>query len=62
MGETLETTAPGVFDAGDVIGEPAFVCTAAYEGRLAAENALGATRQARDYTALPVARLSCCAS
>ena len=39
--------------AGDVIGEPAFVYTAAYEGRLAAENALGATRQARDYTALP---------
>jgi len=51
--ETLETTAPGVFAAGDVIGEPAFVYTAAYEGRLAAENALGATRQARDYTALP---------
>jgi mercuric reductase len=51
--ETLETTAPGVFAAGDVVGEPAFVYTAAYEGRLAAENALGATRQARDYTALP---------
>ncbi|MCC6751953.1 MAG: FAD-dependent oxidoreductase, partial [Deltaproteobacteria bacterium] len=30
--ETLETTAPGVFAAGDVIGEPAFVYTAAYEG------------------------------
>jgi mercuric reductase len=42
-----------VFAAGDVIGEPAFVYTAAYEGRLAAENGLGATRQARDYTALP---------
>jgi mercuric reductase len=39
--ETLETTAPGVFAAGDVVGEPAFVYTAAYEGRLAAENALG---------------------
>lgn len=51
--EALETTASGVFAAGDVIGEPAFVYTAAYEGRLAAENALGTTRLARDYTALP---------
>ncbi len=51
--EHLETTAAGVFAAGDVIGEPAFVYTAAYEGRLAADNALGTTKQARDYTALP---------
>ncbi len=51
--ETLETTAAGVFAAGDVIGEPAFVYTAAYEGRLAAENALGETKRLRDYSALP---------
>lgn len=51
--ETLATTAPGVFAAGDVIGDPAFVYTAAYEGRLAADNALGASRQPRDYSALP---------
>lgn len=51
--ETLETSAPGVFAAGDVIGEPAFVYTAAYEGRLAAENALGTAKQPRDYRALP---------
>ena len=51
--ETLETTAPGVFAAGDVIGDPAFVYTAAYEGRLAADNALGTSRQRRDYAALP---------
>jgi mercuric reductase len=51
--ETLETSSPGVFAAGDVIGEPAFVYTAAYEGRLAAENALGTSKQPRDYRALP---------
>ena len=51
--ETLETSAPGVFAAGDVIGEPAFVYTAAYEGRLAADNALGTAKQPRDYRALP---------
>ncbi|MBX3245711.1 MAG: mercury(II) reductase, partial [Myxococcales bacterium] len=51
--ETLETSSPGVFAAGDVIGEPAFVYTAAYEGRLAAENALGTAKQPRDYRALP---------
>ncbi|MBI5477413.1 MAG: mercury(II) reductase [Deltaproteobacteria bacterium] len=53
VAETLETTALGVFAAGDVIGDPAFVYTAAYEGRLAAENALTTSKQPRDYTALP---------
>lgn len=51
--ETLATAATGVYAAGDVIGDPAFVYTAAYEGRLAAENAITATKQPRDYTALP---------
>lgn len=49
----LATAAPGVFAAGDVIGEPMFVYTAAYEGALAAENALTGAARARDYTALP---------
>jgi mercuric reductase len=51
--ETLQTSQPGVFAAGDVIGEPAFVYTAAYEGRLAAANALTPDRRNRDYRALP---------
>ncbi|GAB4374328.1 MAG: mercury(II) reductase [Acidobacteriota bacterium] len=51
--ETLESTRRGVYAAGDVAGEPAFVYTAAYEGRLAADNALGPARRARDYRALP---------
>ncbi|MBI2504640.1 MAG: mercury(II) reductase [Candidatus Latescibacteria bacterium] len=51
--EHLQTTAAGVYAAGDVVGEPAFVYTAAYEGALAAENALNGNTLKRDYTALP---------
>ncbi len=53
VGDHLETSVPGIFAAGDVIGNPAFVYTAAYEGRVAARNALNGTREARDYKALP---------
>jgi len=49
----LQTTNDRIYAAGDVIGEPASVYTAAYEGTLAVENALGGTLKARDYTALP---------
>lgn len=49
----LQTTAAGIYAAGDVIGEPAFVYTAAYEGNLAARNALGSDVATRDYSALP---------
>ncbi len=49
----LATSAAGIYAAGDVIGEPMFVYTAAYEGALAAENALTAAMRKRDYTALP---------
>lgn len=51
--ETLATSVNGVFAAGDVIGDPMFVYTAAYEGALAAENALTDAKRRRDYTALP---------
>jgi mercuric reductase len=51
--EFLQTAVKGIFAAGDVIGEPAFVYTAAYEGNLAAVNALGSKMIARDYRALP---------
>ncbi len=53
VGPTLQTTIPGVWAAGDVIGEPMFVYTAAYEGALAAENALTKADRLADYTALP---------
>lgn len=59
---TGQTSIAGIYGAGDVIGDPEYVYTAAYEGAVAAENALtplpglpgmtGAGRE-RDYTALP---------
>ncbi|BBM69696.1 mercury(II) reductase [Rhodothermus marinus] len=51
--ETLRTAVPTVLGAGDVIGNPPFVYTAAYEGQLAAENALMNRHEVRDYSALP---------
>jgi mercuric reductase len=51
--ETLQTNIPGIYGAGDVIGGPQFVYTAAYEGKLAAANALSGTATSRDYTPLP---------
>jgi len=50
---TLQTSVPGVFAAGDVLGGRMFVYTAAYEGRLAAENAMQDMHKRVDYTALP---------
>jgi mercuric reductase len=49
----LQTNVDGISGAGDVIGENMFVYTAAYEGKLAAENALSEERKKRNYTALP---------
>lgn len=40
--DTLQTVVPTIYRAGDVIGGPAVVYTTAYEGQLAAENALKA--------------------
>lgn len=53
VNDFLEAGAKNIFGAGDVIGDPMFVYTAAYEGALAAENALGKEKKPRDYTALP---------
>lgn len=51
--ETMRTSVPNIFAAGDVTGQYQFVYTAAYEGNRAAENALrGASRKA-DYSVLP---------
>lgn len=51
--DTLETNVSGIYGAGDVIGEPMFVYTAAYEGNLATENALSGSSKVRDYSVLP---------
>ena len=50
---TLQTNIEGIYGVGDVIGEPMYVYTAAYEGALAAENAITGRAKPRDYTALP---------
>ena len=49
----LQTSVANIFAAGDVLGENMFVYTAAYEGKLAAANALSTLKTQRDYTALP---------
>jgi len=53
VGNTLESAVKGIYGAGDVIGAPQFVYTAAYEGALAVENALTDKAKDRDYRALP---------
>ena len=53
VGNDLATSVPGIYAAGDVIGDPLHVYAAAYEGALAAENALTGASSPRDYTAIP---------
>jgi len=51
--ETLRTNISNVFAVGDVTGEQQFVYTAAYEGNLAAENAMTNGKKKKDYSVLP---------
>jgi len=51
--DTLRTAVSGIYAAGDVLGEHMFVYTAAYEGQLAAVNALTNAGVQRDYAVLP---------
>ncbi len=51
--DTLRTSNPHVFAAGDVTGGPQFVYVAAAQGHAAARNALRGTHDAVDYTGLP---------
>ncbi len=48
-----QTSQSHIYAAGDVIGDPAFVYTAAYEGNLAVENALNGNSKVRDYSIVP---------
>ena len=52
VGAELRTNVPHILAAGDVVLGPQFVYVAAYQGGLAAENALGAHRQA-DLSVVP---------
>lgn len=49
----LQTSVPSIYSAGDILGENMFVYTAAYEGKLAANNMFHPVKKERDYTALP---------
>ncbi len=51
--DTLRTTNPQVFAAGDVTGGPQFVYVAAAQGHLAAQNALRGGHETVDYAGLP---------
>jgi mercuric reductase len=53
VGEKMETNLPNIFAAGDVADTPAFVYTAAYEGKIAVENAFVAAGNKADYSSLP---------
>ncbi|RMG31961.1 MAG: mercury(II) reductase, partial [Bacteroidetes bacterium] len=52
VNERQQTAVPHIFAAGDCIHTPAYVYTAALEGKVAAENAFG-LQSSTDYTALP---------
>ncbi|MCF6172875.1 MAG: mercury(II) reductase, partial [Campylobacteraceae bacterium] len=49
----LNTGISTIYAAGDVTGSNMFVYTAAYEGKLAVDNAFGAIKQESDYRVLP---------
>ena len=49
----METNIPHVFAVGDVTNTPAFVYTAAYEGKIAVENAFTGAGKKVDYSSLP---------
>lgn len=52
VNDYLETSVPGIYAAGDVIGQAMFVYVAAYGGGLAVQNAFGG-RERFELTALP---------
>lgn len=49
----LRTSVPGVYAVGDVTGQHLYVYTAAYDGQIAASNALGGIPQQVNYEPLP---------
>lgn len=53
VNEKLQSNIPNIYAAGDCINTPAYVYTAAFEGKSAVENAFATSRQKADYTSLP---------
>lgn len=53
VNEKMETNMRHVYAAGDVANTPAYVYTAAFEGKIAVENAFTGTEKQADYSSLP---------
>ncbi len=53
VNERMETNIPNVYAAGDVTNMPAFVYTAALEGKIAIENAFTGAGKKVDYSSMP---------
>jgi len=53
VNELMETNLPNIYAVGDVANTPAFVYTAAYEGKIAVENAFTGSEKKADYSSLP---------
>ncbi len=53
VNEKMETNLPNVYAVGDVTNTPAFVYTAAFEGKIAVENAFTGSENKADYSSLP---------
>jgi len=53
VNEKMETNIPHIYAAGDVVNTPSYVYTAAFEGKIAIENAFIGAGKAADYSALP---------
>lgn len=49
----METNLPHIYAVGDVANTPSFVYTAAFEGKIAVENAFSGTENRADYSSLP---------
>jgi mercuric reductase len=53
VNDKMETNISNIFAAGDVTNMPAFVYTAAFEGKIAVENAFTGGQNKVDYSSLP---------
>ena len=49
----METNLPNIYATGDVVNTPSFVYTAAYEGKIAIQNAFTGSELKTDYSSLP---------
>lgn len=53
VNEKMETNLPNIYAAGDCVNTPSFVYTAAFEGKIAIENAFSEAENEADYSSLP---------